>query len=603
MTMRIYAYHAKPPVKNADLVALQMRLAHSYQCALVAIERRRRAVVDHLYQHACPKEHVAHSEAELAVERAVAALRMTRATSGDMLEPDEEMKAEQREVSKLALQALKDARDLAKAARQVWYDAKRAATPRLRRRLQMCDRGARARNKRAYNFGTCVGLAWGTRLKVGESVERAAKASAKEGTLPKFPRFDGGGMAAVQLQGGLDPADALNGDDTRFRLEQCSGTAWHEIRRGAVPIRLGHNGVSRSDKFALAHFRIGSDEREPVWATLPITMHRPLPKDAKIKWAQLIAFRVGARTKWRVLITVDDQVPADKPGGSTLAVNLGWRTLLDGGLRVAYAVGSDDHEEEVRVPPKYVTGVAHVDSLRSIRDSNFSLAKKSLVEWRDDAVLPEWLADGMKWMENWRAQKHLAFLLNEWRRKRFDGDEQIFHALNAWEKKDRHLRFWECDERTKLLRQREGFYRQTAARWAQKYNRIIVTDMDLRDFAELPAPEDAKDTKDALQRRSRFLAAPSELRGAIKNACSTRGTVFAEVSGAYKSQTCSKCGGVMAFPARHGVDHRCSLCGEMEDQDRRHCLNLITGDQKRENEVAVPKEKRGRWQKRMKQAV
>lgn len=595
--MRIYAYRARPSIVNGALVQQQLRLAHSYQCALVAIERQRRAAVDHLYRHACPDQHAAHEAAEFVVQRAVDAVRANRARPGDMLEPDEEMQAEQRELQKHALEALREARERAKAARQAWYDAKKAATPSLKRRLQMCDRGARARAKRAYNLGSVVGLAWGTRLKIGESVERAAKASAKEGSLPKFPRFDGGGAIAVQLQNGMEPADALAGDDTRLRIRKMSGTEW-TAARGLNTDPRRHNKVSQSDKFAMVDLRIGSNERDPIWATWPIIMHRPLPANAKIKWAQANAIRVGARTEWEVLITVDDQVPAERTEGPTLAVNLGWRTTPDGGLRVAYAVGTDGQAEEVRVPLKYTTGVAHVDSLRSIRDRNFEIAKRSLAEWRDEVVLPEWLLDGTKWMEQWRAQKHLVFLVIEWRRKRFAGDEEIFQALEAWAQQDRHLRFWECDERTKLLRQRQGFYRQLAARWAQRYARIIVTEMDLREFAELPAPEEAKDSKDAVQRRSRFLAAPSELRGAIKNACSTRGTVFAEVSGAYKTQTCSKCGGALAFAARQELEPACNLCGAREDQDARHSKNLLAADQKSRETAEAPKEKKGRWQKR-----
>ncbi len=617
--MRIYAYDCRPPIANAVSVADQFRLACTYQRVLVLVEIKRREVVDKLYRAACPAEFAAYESSSKASENAAAAVRLLRARPGDMLEPDEEMKEEKREEMRAAKEALLAAREAETEARRAWSAARKAATPRLKRRLQMCDSGARARNKIVYNRAGSVGLAWGTRLKVGESVERAAKAALKVGSLPHMPRFDGGGFVAVQLQRGLDPDLALGCEDTRFRIEVLSQDDWHAqicSARGRSPstnfTRADPNSKrsQRGKKFAIARLRIGSDgERAPVWASWPVVMHRPLPDRAPIKWVSVQAKKVGQRTHWQLLVTVDDEVPPPREEGPTLAVNFGWRNL-DGGLRVAYAVGTDGHEEEVMVPPRYVSRVAHVESLRSIRDKIFELAKKVIKAWVEERTCPDWFCEAVRYIDFWRSQKKLAFLLRDWRRSRFEGDESMLEKIELWSKKDRHLWFWEADERAKIQRMRLDFYRRVAARWTSRYARIVTADMDLRDFAREPLPEDAARTEGDEQRRSRTLAAPSILRGAIKNAATMRGAVVELQSARFKTQTCNACAGVFAFDAKHDVEHACNLCGARWDQDANHCRNLLasTSVAPRAGEPLAPSEigggsaesgkRQGRWQKR-----
>lgn len=635
--MRIYSYGARAPVENATLVHEQLRLAHAYQRALVLVEHRRRAAIDHLYQRACQAEWTVYRSAVDKVTAAIEGVRQMRTRPGDMLPPDEEMKAEMRQVATVHGQALAAARDAEKVTRQAWYDAKKKATPKLRRRLRMCDRGAYARGKVIYARAGAVGLAWGTRLKVAESVERAAKASQKIGVAARMPRFDGGGALAVQLQGGLDPTDCLAGTDTRFRVDIVDNATWQRMqgksaytstkKDGRVVAlaqpdpnshrsrgKVAQNGTAlrAPRQLAIVRLRIGSNGRAPVWAAWPIVLHRPLPPKAAIKWVQAHACKVGPRTEWSILVTVEDEAPQAKTKGETLAINLGWRNLPSGSIRVAYAVGSDGHEEEVLVPSAYVAGVSHVASLQSIRDKLFEEAKKFIGDYRDENERPAWFMEATRYFDRWRSQKHLVWLLRNWRENRFSEDTRALDIISAWAKKDRHLWFWESDERTKLLRMRKDCYRATAARLAVKYARIVVTDMDLRDFAEKEAPEE-KDSTGKTQRVTQRLAAPSELRGAIKNACSTRGTAFEEVDAKYKTQTCNHCGIVFAFAAKQDLAHTCE-CGARWDQDANHCRNLLASDHgpsktgpslaaSEKHEVTEESGKKGRWQKRRSKTI
>lgn len=716
--MRNFEYGAYAPVTNSDLIAQQFRLAHSYQCALIMIERERRGAIDALYEAACPSAWVAWLRADEAAKAASDAFRLSRDTGGEKMQPDEEMRAEKRQERQLLQERLDTAREAQKVARQAWYDAKRAATPALRPQIEQINDATDEANKRAYNLASTVGLATGTRLKIREAVDRAKKAALKENSLPKFPRFDGSGELWVQLKIewatreelpvewstqvdklstrlaardggrwraverdgnalwflnkmgsrtndrycgdklprteyaiGFTFADALKCDDTRLQIDVKEMPAWQSARGkdalqsrekvrwtcacgnrwsggsagsrcrcGAEATRgsLGQRALPQAEQgkkasswmLAVLRLRIGSNEnRKPIWGEWPVRLQRDHlpPEGAMMKWACVRSFKVGDRTKWRVLLTVDDEQPGFRVAGPSLAVNLGWRDTRDGGIRVAYAVGSDGRSEEVRVPEEFSRGVAKVDDLRSIRDKRLVAFLKDVREWVDDedvhGDLPPWFVEDFERIETQvvdreraSGQRRVALFLRFWETHRFAGDTALFSATLAWVKRDRHLRFWECDARESLHRMRRDFYRVKAADWASQYAHIFVTDMDLRDFAEEPEADEGARTKGNEQRRLRVLACPSEFRQAIENACSTRGTccprkverarrqveegacpVHAGVTddmGPYKTQTCNACKIVFAFAARSDIEHTCR-CGARWDQDENHARNLL----------------------------
>lgn len=631
--MRIYSYGARPPVTQVAEVVRQLRLASDHQRVLVLIEQRRRQAIDHLYQHACPAEWVAFRTAEEQTAALAKALLLARSAQAVNAEKgDEDAATAVRE----AREDLLEMREVEWSMRGAWYAAKKRATPRLRRRLAMCDAGAQARGKAAYAAARAAGLSWGTCLRVAESAERAGKAAQKEQSMPRLPEqirdeipvrgMVAEGLLAVQLQKGLFTETALSCEDTRFRIEMVDAAEWQ--RRQGRSSTVGRNGrpldqpSTRQKGYAVAWLRIGSEGRDPVWAQFPIIYSRPLPSAAAIKWVQVHTHRVGLRTEWQVQITVDDTSPVTRTEGPTLAVNLGWRRFKDGSIRVAYAVGSDGYEQEVKVPPDYVRRVAHVESLHAIRDRNREAGQGALRDWVTNSAAPPWLVEETEWIELWRSGERLSRIIRLWPRPCLEQEASMLYALDAWFAQERHLHFWEDDERENAWKMRREVYRCLAAKWATKYSRILVTDMDLRDFAERPVPEEGKQNKGNEQRRARVLAAPSELRGAIKNAASTRGSVFEEWSpkqlrsseeegwkGGY-TMTCAGCGAVECFDAKHDVQHTCSACGESWDQDANHCRSILasakvlreravalaaTGEGERKIEVTP---QQGRWQKR-----
>lgn len=77
MSVRVYAYGADDPTENAALVEAEIRKAHNYRNALVAVERERRARVDATLARLSPGlagVERALAGAELEVERLKTAL-------------------------------------------------------------------------------------------------------------------------------------------------------------------------------------------------------------------------------------------------------------------------------------------------------------------------------------------------------------------------------------------------------------------------------------------------------------------------------------------------------------------------------------------------
>lgn len=397
---------------------------------------------------------------------------------------------------------------------------------------------------------------------------------------------------------------------------------------------------------AIVRMRVGSEgkERKARFASFPVMLHehREISSASKIKVAFIVVQRIGPKLEWKLCLTMDDGEVEKKKDGATLAVNLGWRATDSGDLRVAYAVGTDCGDapvrawngtqpeekfvaaghEDIRLLPQFALGMERVKELGQSRAKLFQLAMKALSSWINDCEvkIPEWLAEKRRWMHVWRAPKKLAMLLLDWRAQRFDGDVGMFDAIEHWQKKDRHLWAYEAGTRERNLRMRKEWYRRIASAWAERYQTIIVTDMDLRVFAERASPEASDETGRQLRVQQK-LAAPSELREAIKNACATRGTVFKEIKALTPvparvrktavigpTQRCHACGQPSFFDASNVFVHGCN-CGARWDQDYNHCMNLLASasvvgelpDPVAPSETTpetANTERPGRWQKR-----
>ncbi len=573
MATRVYKYGALAPDMNADIVRQQMLAAHVYRNKLVEIERERRRRVREAdsAHHALAAAEAATREAKARVEAARSAAKGARKAARAKAET-----AEQRATLDAARLDLREARiRLSEARRSSREDASRVAA---------AAAAADWATEEIKTARAACGVYWGTYLLSEQAVDAARKTPLYQGEEPRDPsflRWSGDGAVSVQIQGGVDVAD-LFGDDTRIRLAPVDERAWW--------------GASRSERRLASRtrmsIRVGSDARKPVWAEFPIIMHRPLPKEGKVKTVTVQVRRIGPRERWSVIFTValPEQWADGKCGeGGAVAVDLGWR-LFDDGVRVGAWTGEDGERGDFRVD---TSRVSKADELRSVRDKNMNdMAPKILAWLRDpgrESLVPDWLRDATQHAHAWRSPARWSALARRWRSERFDGDSDGYMILESWRFHDDHMWRWETSQRERALLHRREEYRKAAAKLTERYSTLVLEDFDLTRVVRRPTVDDdpkrAEDNQRARTQRQRV--SPSELREALINAFRRRGGKVVFVPPENTTRRCSACGHVETFDAAASVTHQCSACGAVWDQDYNADANMLRSWSERPSDAAT----------------
>lgn len=453
MTTRVYQFGCRPPTEGAHLVAEQLRAAHDYANVLTTIERARRASLRAIDDT---------PETRAAVDVVRAATKSTR---------------------KVAIAALRAARKVAREATKEQLEEIAA----LEHTLLVAARESTS----------CY---WGSYLDI-EAAHRQARSAPlydDDALTPSDPRYrrwrdhlPNEGQIGVQLQGGLPTSDALAGTDSRCKL------------------------IMRDGPYGTLWLRVGSDGRAPVWAQVPVKVHRRVPDAAIWKWVRLSLRREGLRARWTVEITVDDPAPParslDRSLAGCIAVEWSWYVPFDNetnGLRVAAWHDGQGRHGEIILPVGIVRGIRKPDGIRSVRDIvQEGMRGRLQTVLRHSGDLPLWLAQARDTLHLWKSAERLYELEAKWRGERYDGAREAYEILDAWRLRDAHLYDYEAGARGEALRERRDWYRCLAARWAREYRSVLLSDQDLSREARW-GPESDR----------RFTAGCSELRGALRNA-------------------------------------------------------------------------------------
>jgi hypothetical protein len=618
---RLFSYGAKAPVEGAETVDAQMELARRERNALVHVERNRRKKVDAALRALSPD--LVRTEADIlaaekARDEARDAIDLASAMARTKVHPPG-----MAEAANAAVELLRRLYKRRKALRKELF-----ASPAWEPIGAAIDGRANLLGKRLYAAIGRMGLAWGTRLFVNGTVNRS-------GPPPQFSRRDGDGHLVVQLQpmGGkgkgedrikgkpLMTGDAFAGTSTFLRIEPVPPEAWEEEDRASrryeimrlvkdgtghhrqVPVEgepvlgleeaharamaLGEKyGIRRTKGRHLQHtvvsLRVGSEDRDPVFAVIPVVLHRPMPSDAQIKWVHLIRRRIGLHCEWRVQFALSRATGWDKPDRAAtgeISIDVGWRVTgddgvtprPDGSMRVAFWRGSDDAEDELTLPADWLSEMRKTEHIQSVRDKLFDRMRERLAErlrTAGDAV-PAWLRDRTSTLPQWKSQARLAKLAIDWRSNRFDGDGEIFAELEAWRKRDKHLLEYAANLRDQLQRRREDIYRKFAAWMRRTYRTAKVEILDLRDFHKLAQAEDAP-VDGALKEHVRD-ACISALFRCIEESMTKKGTI--KVPAKNTTAKCHVCGSLEKWN-RKVLRHTCSACGAEWDQDENASVNI-----------------------------
>lgn len=507
-SVRVVEYGCLPPVNGGELIEHQLRLAHRYKNKLVEIELEGR----NAYRVAAREfgdmdalmTEIEEIEGEL--EKTLEAIKKERQESRGR-----SVGGEHRERAKEIRSRLRDKRADLKALR-----SKLKNHPAMKSRTQEINEERRKAIREARGNS---GVYWGTYLRI----ENAARKAASGKMDPRFQRYTGEGCLSVQFQKGLDVEKVFSGN-RKASILPVSDAAWNGSTRGE------RRKASRST----LEFCVFSDERKPVFAELPVIVHRPLPEGGKVKWALLKRRRVADKWKWSVQFVVESpdkscqRWPQKKRSG-TATLEFSWKATAKGLLVCRLADDSGRKEELVLARRGKGTALGrleHAHSIQGIRDRNLEEIKEKIKGW--DGPAPEWFREMTKHHTRWRSPAKLVALCRFWRDQRFDGDSGLFEAVESWIQQDRHLWQWERNEADGAIRQRREMYRCFAAKLAKRYACVVLEKIDLRVSAkrrpvDLIHPEMRARIAEGSSRPLRFQAAISELRESIINACKREG--------------------------------------------------------------------------------
>lgn len=340
----------------------------------------------------------------------------------------------------------------------------------------------------------------------------------------------------------------------------------------------------RYPRDARVSMRIGSDGRAPVWLTLPVVMHRPLPTECRIKAVSALCERLADTERWRVVFVLDrpegvgtwaTQSSAGRSGN--IAIDVGWRRV-PGGLRVATWRDDRGQTGELVLPERYIEQQDTVQRLKSHRDTLYNETLASLRAWLAVGERPSWLRDETAYLHQWRKAGRLVRLMRTWESRRFRGDEAIFAMLAGWQSRDRHLWQYLDHLRDQCLHWRREIYRVWVADITRRYAEVVLEDVDLSQVARR---QDEQGEQNPLVQKARYyrtIAGVYQLRQSLESTCKREGIPIARRPAAYTTMQCAQCGSIEEWDHRE-LYHTCTQCGTRWDQDHNAARNLLSSEQ------------------------
>lgn len=617
MQTKVYRYGCLAPIEGVQILDDQMRLAYVYRNRLVGIERRRRVGV------------------RLAIRVAERALGVTDEM---LVVPAEERSPALRALLKKARIAAKDECDRMTVEAQA--DLVRARPESglywgtyglIEAAVKQASSGVEDPQFRRWTGGGRIGVQLQGGLAVPDAfgcdpclrkivarierrraaavhdairaAERARGVTDEQRALPRAQRpallraLMHAARRAAQAECDRISA-AARAEERQARAEFApapgGGTLAldRQVQLKPVPPEVYARGTPGRSKAARSQVRIRAGSRldgSPVWVTLPVVLHRPMPEDGTIKWVVVVRERVATNYRYSLHITVETpEVPASAPAPARperVAIDLGWRLRTDG-IRVGYWRDGEGAGGELRLPSDLVEQMRYIEEeIHAKRILAFNAARNAIlaaVESVSAGARPVWLRDALHYARQWRAPARLGALAQRWRDDRFDHDEVAFAVAAAWSRGDRHLWRWEANQRDRVLAWRDEIYRAWADDFARRHGEIVIEDWDLRRFikkerAERDAAEDGTGEKtraDAISGR-RHLVAPGTLRSMLLRAAEKHGARVVKHPAAYTTTRCHACGCVEPWDQARELEHTCVGCGATWDQDANACMNLL----------------------------
>lgn len=561
----VYEFGALQPTDGVDQVEDQIWLAHQYYNQLVEIERERRLAVK------TAQETI--GDISQAQERFQAAAEHVKA----LAKQKKQAKSHDKKVAPPSKEEIAEAQETKKEAHEALKAAKKASKEALDPLYAKIDKEAHAKGIKAR--ANCK-VYWGTYLQIEQFFAQACNPPKwKPGMKPPKPwherpafrKWDGRGIVAVQLQGGL-PVDEIFGNDSRIQIAPLPENAYDT----SVP-RGQRNRLQRTT----LKLRVGSDGRKPIWATWPVFLHRELPEGAVVKWAKIVRTPWHQKWpyRWKLQITLQVPDPQPRRGDSRVAINLGWRLMDDGTLRIATWADSRGRTGELRLDRSFRDRIEKVKSIRSQRDTEMDVLRGVLLE------------AGVK-CEKWKSPNRFKRFF----RTESEGlEESVRTILANWVYRDNHLWWYERGCRNGALNYRKEQYRLFALKMAREYTFLVVENYDLRKIAT----DENRVAKPAGQRVE---GAPSQAREILRSTGNREGCLVVDGNSKQATQRCHICGDESPWDAAPKITHTCAK-GHTWDQDINNARNMLASADEAiklrlSKEIELTKKREARFAKR-----
>lgn len=571
MSTMVLAYGLLAPIANELVVRDQLWLAHQFYNALIEIARQGRQQV-RVAQMAIPE--LAEATRALAQREAEYERldRLRRRGPNERLGETAEDVPTETEVDRALTQVAE--------ARKAHQQAKAPFRAQLEPQYKLIQQWEHDQRLQAQHQS---GLYWGTYNRIKQAADQAIRSPSP----PRFRAWTGRGQVSVQIQS-THPLRDLFGDDSRVSVDPIDPDAWNpELPRG------GQRRLRRTH----LHLRVGVAGEQVTW---PLLLHRPLPPNAVVKQVTVLRepCHGHTRARWAVQFTVDVPEVAlkDYRHGPIVAVNLGWRALPDGALRVATWVDSEGNTGELQLDRTHFRGrLERARRIRAHRDQLLNELKADLAKLgcKEGARSRSHRRFHRLWRE---LQADLAPVVAEGGAKTVERAEpprrsrppretpcldldaatrsRTLERLETWRHRDRHLDQYEEGCRCGALRYRREAYRRLAHELAQRYAAIVVECYDLRPIVTDPE----RSPKAAGQRVE---GCPSQARLILHSTGTREGCVVLanKTWSRLATQVCFACGyGALPderWDAAASIWHTCAGCGEEFDQDVNNARHLL----------------------------
>jgi hypothetical protein len=511
--MKVYTFAASPIwMEDAQEIHAQLLLGHEHRNKLTEIILEGRKTHRQLVKEHCGFDlEVLEKERDQLLEQ----IALVKAEINEWKIKEHSRKTEPELAARL--------RDLHRQLKPIKESLKELKTkarqdPVLQPLLEACDAQVDESIKKARgHFSKDRGLYWPNYLRNEDAANKARFGSFD----PRFRRWTGEGVIAIQLQGGLSLAKLFACEDMRLRFIAPAGF------EGIDPAKTIRGAAKRIK----ALWRVSSVSKEPVWIELKVNMHRMLPPEAVIKWAFLKrekAVRAQGRRSLSLLkdyrytiqlvTEIGDEQVTTVPAKATVAIRTGWTMTPDNHLCVARALGSDGQRFSLLLPNQWLANRLKIQNLSSIIDREVNRVFEELRLALPEIEKPETLSvlpiseEALKILRDQTSQDNAKRIGNALVRV-YEIDPLLKLILDTWHTKHLHLLRYKQGVHKRTLLGRLEIYRLFVHRLCKAgYTHFIMPELDLRRVVRTDLTRD-KPAQEVIWQRS--AAAISTLRSIL----------------------------------------------------------------------------------------